>query len=329
MPKRKASTQGDAKDEGQKKKKRETKKDKDQGTDDSKKNDPPPEIIDWEKQTVKKETADGRSCNLKIISWNVAGLRAAIKKNGLEYLKKEDADIICLQETKCTESECPEVSVFKNGGLSFAKDEKSQTYNMYFSVAEKKGYSGTSLWSKTKPIKVSYGLGIEAHDKEGRAITAEYEKFFLVTSYVPNSGRGLVNLAYRMTWEKDMKDYLKKLEETKPVIFCGDFNVAHTEIDIANPKSNKKNAGFTKEEREKFTELLDAGFIDSYRHLNPETSGIYTFWTYMGNARAKNIGWRLDYFVISKSMINDLCDSVVRSSVQGSDHCPIALLMAL
>ncbi|XP_065057442.1 exodeoxyribonuclease-like isoform X2 [Rhopilema esculentum] len=293
-----------------------------------------------EKQTANKtsdvkldelntKTNDGRSYNVKIVSWNCAGLRAMVKKNGLDYLKKEDADIVCLQETKCTENECPpEVNALKGGGLSFAKKSNLQ-YNMYLLPAEKKGYSGTALWTKKKPLKVTYGLGIDKHDKEGRLITAEYEKFYLVTSYVPNSGRGLVNLEYRMGWEKDMKTYLKKLEETKPVIFCGDLNVAHNEIDIANPKSNVKNPGFTKEEREKFTDLLEVGFVDSYRHLNPDKTGTYTFWSYMGNARDKNIGWRLDYFVLSKSLLGDLCDSSTRSSVTGSDHCPIVLLMAL
>eukprot|EP00794_Sanderia_malayensis_P000516 gene516-1165_t len=283
---------------------------------------------DSENFEIKNVTADGRTGNVKIISWNCAGLKALVKKFGLEYLKKENPDIICLQETKCDEKGCPpEVTALKHGGLSFAKD-KDTKYHMYFSLGEKKGYSGTAIWTKGKPIKVTYGLGVPEHDKAGRMITAEYDKFYLVTTYVPNSSRGLVNLEYRMRWEKDMKDYLKKLENAKPVILCGDLNVAHNEIDIANPKSNQKNAGFTKEERNCFTELLGDGFIDSYRHLNPEKTGAYTFWTYMGNAREKNVGWRLDYFVLSESIIGNLCDSVIRSTICGSDHCPIVLAMA-
>lgn len=278
---------------------------------------------------INNVTTDERIGNLKIVSWNCAGLKAWVKKDGLSYLKKENPDIICLQETKCDENSCPpEVGAMKVGGLSFAKD-KNEKYSMYFANGEKKGYSGTALWTKKKPLKVTYGLGIEEHDKEGRLITAEYEKFYVVTTYVPNSGRGLVRLEYRMKWEKDIKEYLKKLDAEKPVIFCGDLNVAHNEIDIANPKSNQKSAGFTKGERKAFTEFLEGGFVDSFRHLNPDTKGAYTFWTYIGNARERNVGWRLDYFVLSKSIMNNLCDSVARQSIKGSDHCPIVLTMAM
>lgn len=280
--------------------------------------------------SLKTLTVDGRKSSLKIVSWNCAGLRAMVKKGGLDYLKEEDADIVCFQETKCTEKECPpEVNTFKKGLNTIVQNSSKPKYQMYYLSAEKKGYSGTALWTKTKPQKITYGLGIKKHDSEGRLITAEYEKFYLVTSYVPNSGKGLVKLDYRMTWEDEMKKYLKKLEETKPVIYCGDLNVAHNEIDIARPKNNVKNPGFTKEERQRFSELLDAGFVDSYRHLYPQTEGTYTFWSYLGKARAENIGWRLDYFVLSKSLISDLCDSTTRPAVKGSDHCPVVLTMAL
>jgi len=277
---------------------------------------------------LKMETADGRKGNIKIVSWNCAGLRAMAKKGGLKYLKQEEPDIVCFQETKCTEKDCPdEVNMFKHG-LNTIVSTSCPKYHMYYSSAEKKGYSGTALWTKEKPKEVKYGLGKEKHDKEGRVITAEYEKFYLVTSYVPNSGKGLVRLGYRMEWEADMKTYLKDLEKTKPVIFCGDLNVAHEEIDIANPKSNVKNPGFSKEEREKFTELLDAGFVDSFRHLYPNEKDVYTFWSFMGTARERNIGWRLDYFVLSKSLTSSLCDSIARPSVMGSDHCPVVLVMS-
>lgn len=278
--------------------------------------------------TEDRSSEDGRIHNLKICSWNVAGLRAVVKKAGIEYIKKEDADIVCLLETKVLEKEIPpDALALKKGGKIFGSDTTG--YHMYLNPAEKKGYSGVALWSKTKPLSVKYGMDIEEHDKEGRLITAEYEKFYLLTSYVPNSGRKLVNLDYRRTWNTALKDYMNKLNAKKPAILCGDLNVAHHEIDLKNPKTNTKSAGFTKEEREDFTALLDEGYIDTYRHLNPEKTDAYTFWTYMSDARAKNVGWRLDYFVIPESLKGSLCDSIIRSDVMGSDHCPIVLTMAI
>jgi len=274
------------------------------------------------------KTKDGRDSNLKICSWNVAGLRACLKKAGLDYIKEEDADIVCLQETKVTEKEIPgEVTQLDKKVPSILP--KKDGYYMYWYEAEKKGYSGVSLWSKTKPVSIKNGMGKEEHDNEGRLITAEFDKYYVVTSYVPNSGKKLVRLDYRRSWNTDLKDYLNKLKEKKPVIFCGDLNVAHQEIDIANPKANKRNSGFTDEERGDMTELLNEGYIDSYRSLYPEKEKMYTFWTYMANARAKNVGWRIDYFILSKSLEEDLCDSIMRTKVMGSDHCPIVATFAI
>jgi len=244
----------------------------------------------------------------------------------LNHLKEDGADVVCLQETKCLENELPGEVASLGKGKKIIGDNKAG-YHMYWNNGEKKGYSGVALWSKTKPIKVTNGLGIEEHDNEGRLITAEYEKFYLITSYVPNSGKKLIRLDYRREWNTAVKDYMKKLEEKKPVIFCGDLNVAHHEIDIANPKSNKRNAGFTVEERDDFTQLLSEGYFDSFRHLNPEKVGAYTYWTYMANARAKNVGWRLDYFVMSNKLKDNLSNSEIRSDVTGSDHCPIVLTL--
>jgi len=322
MPKRKSEDNQDAGKSKAKKRKEDNVKSSDESKEEKESK------IAGKLVELKMETADGRKGNIKIVSWNCAGLRAMAKKGGLKYLKQEEPDIVCFQETKCTEKDCPdEVNMFKHG-LNTIVSTSCPKYHMYYSSAEKKGYSGTALWTKEKPKEVKYGLGKEKHDKEGRVITAEYEKFYLVTSYVPNSGKGLVRLGYRMEWEADMKTYLKDLEKTKPVIFCGDLNVAHEEIDIANPKSNVKNPGFSKEEREKFTELLDAGFVDSFRHLYPNEKDVYTFWSFMGTARERNIGWRLDYFVLSKSLTSSLCDSIARPSVMGSDHCPVVLVMS-
>ncbi|XP_053396966.1 DNA-(apurinic or apyrimidinic site) endonuclease-like isoform X1 [Mercenaria mercenaria] len=263
------------------------------------------------------QTTDGRKPNWKIASWNINGIRAWMDKGGLSYIADEKPDILCVQETKCAQEDLP-------------ADVKVDGYHDYWSSAEQAGYAGTGIYSKTKPINVTYGLGIKKHDSEGRVITAEYDKFFLVTAYVPNSGRGLPRLPYRSKeWDVDFREYLNNLNKTKPVIMCGDLNVAHLEIDLANPKTNKKTAGFTAEERQGFTDLLAEGYIDSYRELYPETEGAYSFWTYMGNARAKNVGWRLDYFVLSERLKEDLCDSVIRKDVMGSDHCPIVLYMAL
>jgi len=277
---------------------------------------------------LSRRSSDGREHTLKICSWNVAGLRANVKNKSLDYIKTEDADIVCLHETKVTDKELPgDVLALKKGGKIF--NQGNDGYFMYLNPAEKKGYSGVALLSKVKPLDVKNGMGIAEHDREGRLITAEYEKFYLVTSYVPNAGRGLVNLEYRRTWNTALKDYLHALNEKKPVIFCGDLNVAHTEIDLANPKSNKKNAGFTEEEREDFTDLLADGYIDTFRHLNPGKTGAYSFWTYIGGARSRNVGWRLDYFLISNSLESSLCNSIMRSKVLGSDHCPIVLTIAI
>ncbi|XP_052810457.1 DNA-(apurinic or apyrimidinic site) endonuclease-like [Mya arenaria] len=262
------------------------------------------------------QTKDGRSPNWKIASWNVNGIRAWMDKGGLSYLTDENPDVLCIQETKCATEDIP-------------SDVKVPGYYDYWSSAEKAGYAGTAIYSKTEPIKITYGLGIPKHDDEGRVITAEFDKFYLVTSYVPNAGRGLPRLPYRAKeWDVDFRNYLNNLNKTKPVVMCGDLNVAHEEIDIANPKTNKKSAGFTAEERQGFTDLLAEGYIDSFRELYPEEKGAYTFWTYMGNARGKNVGWRLDYFVLSEKLRDDLCDNVIRKDVMGSDHCPIVLYMA-
>jgi len=278
---------------------------------------------------IDRLSSDGRPHNIKICSWNVAGLRAVVKKNGMDYIKEEDADIVCLNETKVTEKEVPaEAIALKKGGKIFG--DSNSGYHMYLNpAAEQKGYSGVALWSKVKPLSVKYGMGIAEHDKEGRLITAEFEKFYLLTSYVPNSGKKLVNLDYRRTWNTALKNYMNELNKKKPAILCGDLNVAHEEIDLKNPKTNRKNAGFTEEEREDFSALLADGYIDSYRYLNPGKENAYTFWTYMMGARAKNVGWRLDYFIIPQSLESSLCNSIIRSKVMGSDHCPIVLTLAI
>ncbi|XP_052239360.1 exodeoxyribonuclease-like isoform X2 [Dreissena polymorpha] len=263
------------------------------------------------------QTKDGRKPNWKIASWNVNGIRAWMDKGGLSYLKDESPDVLCIQETKCATADIPD-------------DVKVDGYHDYWSSAEKAGYAGTAIYSKTKPLNVTYGLGIDKHDDEGRVITAEFDQFYLVTAYVPNAGRGLPRLPYRSKeWDVDFRAFLNDLNKKKPVIMCGDLNVAHQEIDIANPKTNKKNAGFTVEERQGFTDLLAEGYIDSFRVLYPEKEGAYTFWTYMGNARGKNVGWRLDYFVLSERLRDNLCDHVIRKDVMGSDHCPVVLYMAI
>ena len=246
---------------------------------------------------------------MKIISWNVAGFRACLKKGFEEFFDKENADIYCLQEVKATEDQ-----------IDFKKDN----YYFYLNPAERKGYSGTAVYTKIKPLNVTYGIGIEEHDSEGRVITLEFDEYYLVTQYVPNVKRELERLDYRMIWEEELKKYFKKLEKTKPVIVCGDFNVAHNEIDIKNAKANIGNAGFTYEERDKFTKLLESGFIDTYRYLYPEKIQ-YTWWSYMGRAREKNIGWRIDYFVVSNSLKDKIVDAKILDEVMGSDHCPIEL----
>ena len=260
----------------------------------------------------------GEKFGLKVMSWNVSGLRALLKKDGLKAIDREDADIVCLQEIKCDSKTFPEeINVWNKYRYK------------YHNFGQTKGYSGVSLFSKTKPLNVTKGIGIEEHDSEGRVITAEFDDFFLVTTYVPNSGRGLVRLNYRQKWNSDFEEYLVTKNSEKPVIVCGDLNVSHKEIDLENPKTNTKTAGFTKEEREDFSRLLTRGFIDSFRELYPNKNKCYTFWSYLRNARQKDIGWRLDYFVISNNLVDKLCDNQIRSQVMGSDHCPIVLYIAL
>lgn len=246
---------------------------------------------------------------MKIVSWNVAGYRSVVKKDFDISMKKLNPDIICLQEVKCLENEIPYIP---------------EGYEMYLYPAEKKGYSGTLVFSRIKPISVEYGIGEDISDREGRIITLEYDNFFLVNAYVPNSKKELERLDYRISWEDTFRDYLKTLEETKPVILCGDLNVAHEEIDIKNAKSNQRSAGFTIEERNKFTELLDSGFIDTFRYFHPEEVK-YSWWSYLFHAREKNAGWRLDYFVVSKCLLDRVVDSYIYNDIFGSDHCPIGI----
>ncbi|WP_099469624.1 exodeoxyribonuclease III [Konateibacter massiliensis] len=247
---------------------------------------------------------------MKFISWNVNGIRACVQKGFLEFFKEIDADFFCIQESKMQEGQL---------------DLELEGYHQYWNYAQKKGYSGTAIFAKKEAISASYGLGIEEHDQEGRVITLEYENFYLVTVYTPNSKDELARLDYRMEWEEAFKSYLKKLEENKPVIVCGDLNVAHKEIDLKNPKTNRRNAGFTDEEREKFTTLLEAGFIDTFRHFYPDMEGIYSWWSYRFSARAKNAGWRIDYFLTSKILEDKLVDAKIHTEVLGSDHCPVEL----
>ena len=253
---------------------------------------------------------------MKLISWNVNGLRAAMGKGFKEFFKQIDADIFCIQETKMQEDQIDiEISnLFKD-------------YNSYWNSALKKGYSGTAVFTKKKPIKVSYGIGIEEHDNEGRVITLEFEDFYLVNCYTPNSKRELERLDYRMIWEDEIRNYLLKLDKIKPVIYCGDFNVAHKEIDLKNPATNHHSAGFTDEERGKMTKLLDSGFTDSFRYLYPGKENSYTWWSYMFHAREKNVGWRIDYFILSKSIEKQIKESTIYSEVMGSDHCPVGLVL--
>lgn len=246
----------------------------------------------------------------KLISWNVNGIRACVQKGFVDIFKEMDADIFCIQESKMQEGQL----VLELEG-----------YYQYWNYAEKKGYSGTAIFTKEQPISDSYGIGIEKHDKEGRVITLEYDKYYMVNVYTPNSQNELARLDYRMEWEEAFKAYLKKLEENKPVIVCGDMNVAHNEIDLKNPKTNRKNAGFTDEERGKFTDLLDAGFIDTFRYFYPDMKDIYSWWSYRFSARAKNAGWRIDYFLVSEALKGNLVDAKIHTEIMGSDHCPVEL----
>ncbi|WP_101772979.1 exodeoxyribonuclease III [Peptostreptococcus faecalis] len=247
---------------------------------------------------------------MKYISWNVNGIRAALKKGFMDFFNEVDADIFAIQETKCQEGQ---VELDLPG------------YHQYWNYAEKKGYSGTAIFSKKEPLNVTYGINIEEHDNEGRVITCEYEGFYFVVVYTPNSQTELKRLEYRMKWEDDFREYLLELNNKKPVVLCGDLNVAHKEIDLKNPKTNRKNAGFTDEEREKFTELLESGFIDTYRYFYPDKEGVYSWWSYRFNARKNNAGWRIDYFCTTKDMENMLEGAKIHSDIMGSDHCPVEL----
>jgi len=251
---------------------------------------------------------------MKLISWNVNGLRACVKKGFEEYFTETDADIFCVQETKLQE-----------GQIDFNPDG----YEGYWNYAVKKGYSGTAVFTKKKPVSVSYGMGIEEHDQEGRVIKVEFDEFQLVNVYTPNSKRELERLEYRQRWEDDFRDYLVDLDEIKPVIVCGDLNVAHKEIDLKNDKTNHMSAGFTDEEREKMTDLLEAGFIDSFRHFYPYKENIYSWWSYMGKARQNNTGWRIDYFIVSEQLRDNMRDAFIYPEIMGSDHCPVGLKLEI
>ena len=251
---------------------------------------------------------------MKYISWNVNGLRACMQKNFMEDFQKLDADFFCLQETKLQEGQI---------------EMDLPGYYQYWNYAEKKGYSGTAIFTKYEPISVSYGLGIEEHDHEGRVITLEYENYYMITVYTPNSQDGLKRLDYRMQWEDDFRNYLNTLASKKGVIVCGDLNVAHSEIDLKNPKTNHQNAGFTDEERNKMTQLLESGFIDSYRYFYPDTTGVYSWWSYRFKAREKNAGWRIDYFLVSQNLKDFMQSATIHTDVYGSDHCPVEVEMDL
>lgn len=250
---------------------------------------------------------------MKLISWNVNGLRAVVNKGFMDFFNEVNADVFCLQETKMQ----PDQLTLDLPG-----------YHQYFNSAVRKGYSGTAVFTKVKPLQVTFDIGIDHHDQEGRVITCEYEDFFLVTVYTPNSQNELARLDYRMQWEDDFLQYLKKLEQVKPVVVCGDLNVAHKEIDLKNPSSNRKSAGFTDEERNKFTQLLDNGFTDTYRYLYPDVRDVYTWWSYMNFARQNNAGWRIDYFVVSEALNEHIVDAMIYPEVMGSDHCPVGLILA-
>lgn len=251
---------------------------------------------------------------MKLVSWNVNGLRACVTKGFLDFFHNMDADVFCLQETKLQEGQ---IELDLPG------------YHQFWNYAVKKGYSGTAIFTKQKPLSVQYGIGIEEHDQEGRVITLEFEECYVVTVYTPNAKRDLARLQYRLQWEDDFRDFLVRLEQHKPVIVCGDLNVAHKEIDLKNAKSNKGNSGFTDEEREKMTKLLEVGFIDSFRHFYPDRSDVYTWWSYMGKVRERNIGWRIDYFLVSQHLKERLKSAHIHCEVLGSDHCPVELEMNL
>ncbi|XP_063920406.1 DNA-(apurinic or apyrimidinic site) endonuclease isoform X2 [Zophobas morio] len=272
-------------------------------------------VTTWETIDFKcvSKNSKGETSNFHITSWNVDGLRAWVKKGGLNILEYDKPDIFCMQETKCSAEKLPE------------EVKTLEDYEVFWCSSDKEGYAGVGIATKIKPISVKYGIDSEEHDTEGRCITAEYETFFLVNVYVPNAGRKLVTLPKRLDWNTSFKAHIKKLDELKPVIVCGDMNVSHLEIDLANPKSNTKNAGFTEEERNGMTEFLQDGYIDTFRKLYPDKEKAYTFWTYLSNARSKNVGWRLDYFIVSERLMEHVCDNIIHSRVLGSDHCPLTL----
>ena len=249
---------------------------------------------------------------MKLISWNVNGIRACVGKNFMEFFNEVNADIFCLQETKLQENQI---------------DLQLDGYHQYWNYAKKKGYSGTAIFTKKEPLSVMYGINIEEHDQEGRVITLEFEDFYMVTVYTPNSQNELKRLDYRMKWEDDFRNYLKELDDKKPVIVCGDLNVAHKEIDLKNPSTNHHNAGFTDEERNKFTELMEAGFIDTFRYFYPDKENIYSWWSYRFKAREKNAGWRIDYFCVSEKLEDRLVSASIHTEVLGSDHCPVELVI--
>lgn len=249
---------------------------------------------------------------MRLISWNVNGLRACAAKGFAEAFRRLDADFFCLQETKMQEGQFD---------ISFPG------YKSFWNYAEKKGYSGTAIFTKHEPLSVTYGIGVDEHDHEGRVVTLETERFYVVTAYVPNSQEGLKRLDYRMAWDDAFRSYLQRLDSVKPVVVCGDFNVAHNEIDLKNPKTNRHNAGFTDEERSSFSRLIEAGFIDTFRHFYPEMTGIYSWWSYRFQARAKNAGWRIDYFLASSRLVPHLVDAKIHTDIYGSDHCPVELLI--
>ena len=249
---------------------------------------------------------------MKLVSWNVNGIRACVQKGFMDFFNKEDADIFCIQESKMQEGQL---------------ELDMPGYYQYWNYAERKGYSGTAIFTKKEPISVQYGIGIDEHDHEGRVITLEYETFYMVTVYTPNSQTELARLDYRMRWDDDFRGYLKELDKVKPVIVCGDMNVAHEEIDLKNPKTNRNNAGFTDDERNKFTELIEAGFTDTFRDKYPALEGIYSWWSYRFNARKNNAGWRIDYFLVSDRIKDNVADSLIRTNVMGSDHCPVEIII--
>jgi len=249
---------------------------------------------------------------MKLVSWNVNGIRAAVKKGFMDYFNEVDADIFCIQESKCQEGQI---------------ELDLEGYEQYWHYAVKKGYSGTAIFTKIKPLSVVNGIGVEEHDQEGRVITLEFDDFYMITCYTPNSKRELLRLDNRMEWEDEFRKYLLALDAKKPIILCGDLNVAHEEIDLKNPKTNRRNAGFTDEEREKMTKLLDVGFIDTFRYFYPDKENAYTWWSYMGKARANNTGWRIDYFITSERLSERLKDAEIHPDVLGSDHCPVLLYL--